>query len=373
MVMRYKGSAQDNAIIDNITNRIQQGLADWYGASSQLVSERPEIQSYTNSFLLRYEMKTSAAAQAVLVKIRRSPKMDSLHRAVAAREIHANIPGEYDSMQLVREKIGDSHTNFTAIRPLAFYEEYHAIVMEEFPSRSLRQLLEKPQTQDEKRNRLQVVKETAHKAGQLLRFFHDNVQSTTECRYSMEEVVKQVEFYTTQLEHYSSGWVTRSSLIDRFQQKLADREIRSIPFTGVHQDLTCDNVLYAKNGKVCLIDIKTAPGPIYSDLALLLIHPETFRSQIFRGGFHFPASLLQSYRKAILDGYFARDVADPFFVNVFCALRVLDKWTMHAELLHRYKGLKRVVTRPLIPIVNRYFDDLLARYLNAATLYKPIY
>jgi hypothetical protein len=113
-----------------------------------------------------------------------------------------------------------------------------------------------------------------------------------------------------------------------------------------------------------LIDIKTKPAPIYSDLALLLIHPESFRDQIFRGGRYFSPSLLEEYRNAILAGYFAERPLDPFFVNVFCAIRVLDKWTMHEELLNRYKRFKRIFTRPLTPFVTSYFRNLLNRYLN---------
>lgn len=366
MITRYKGSEQDQAILDVITDQIERGLAQWYGESCSLVSRMPELRSYTNSFLMRYQVGTPAGRRAVLVKIRRTPKMESLNQAVQASEIHANIPDEYHAMQLLHEKIGGEHTNFTAIRPLGYLEEYHAILMEEFPSRSLRQLLENPRTHEEKRNRVQVINHAARKAGELLRYFHNDVQTRTECPYRMENLLAEVGSYAARLEKYSDGHVTSRTLVEEFGQTVGSREIRSIWFTGNHQDLTWDNVLYSESGKACLIDIKTKPGPIYSDLALLLVHPETFRSQIFRGGMHFSDALLQGYRSAILDGYFAQEPRDHFLMNLFCAIRILDKWTMHTELLHRYKGLKRVATRPMVPIVNRYFEALFKRYLNTA-------
>lgn len=367
MIVRYKGNEQDRAIIDDITDRVHASMAGWYGDSRQILSGVPEIRSYTNSFLLRYEVSASVERPAILVKIRRSPKMDSLSEAIQAGSIHANIPDEYRSMQFVYEKIGDEHPSFAAIRPLAFYEQYYAIVMEEFASRSLRQMLEKPKTHADQRDRLPLLKEAACKAGQLVRYFHEVIQSTTEYHYSADQIMADVELQTARLEQYSNGQVSSRSLRKAFEQKLAGREIGAVPFSETHQDLTCDNVLYSANGRVCLIDIKTKPGPIYSDLALLLIHPETFRSQIFRGGLHFSDSLLQSYRHAILEGYFAQNHIDPFFINLFCAIRVLDKWIMHTELLYRYKGLKRMVTRPLVPVVNRYFEALLTRYLRQVT------
>jgi hypothetical protein len=53
-----------------------------------------------------------------------------------------------------------------------------------------------------------------------------------------------------------------------------------------------------------------------------------------------------------------------FLVDIHCAIRVLDKWSMHQELFHRYKGLKRVLTRPLSPLVTSYFQRLLKKYLQ---------
>jgi hypothetical protein len=128
--------------------------------------------------------------------------------------------------------------------------------------------------------------------------------------------------------------------------------------------MTCNNVLYSEDGKVCLIDIKTRPAPIYSDLALLLIHPETYREQVFRNGRFFSAELLQGYRHAVLAGYFEKHPINGFLVNLFCAYRVLDKWTMHEELFHNYKRLKRIFTRPVGPLITSYFHGLLNRYLS---------
>jgi hypothetical protein len=231
----------------------------------------------------------------------------------------------------------------------------------------LRQLLQKPLPHEAGRHRLRIIEETAKKTGELLRFFHEYVSSTTDCPYSADKILTFAESYSSRLEHISHGRVKSQSLMHDFKQRIAGRDIRSIPSSGIHQDLTCDNVLYSESGKVCLIDINIKPGPIYSDLALLLIHPQTFRNQIYRAGMYFSEHLLDAYRSGILEGYFGHIPIGGFFVNIFCAIRVLDKWTMHAQLLHQYKGLKRIATRPLIPFVNAYFQSLLRRYLRAVT------
>lgn len=363
MAVKYKASNRDTQIINDITGQIMQTLAAWYGSASELISSTPEILSYTNSFLLRYEVKTLADNKTILVKIRRNPKMDSLVQAITAGEIHANIPDEYNTLKFVSERIGDGHASFAAIRPLVYIEEYYAIVMEEFAARSIRQLLFEHRKSTEARELLSATR----KAGGLLRFFHERVHAITDHPFSGSEFLSDVGTYAKRLEDYTRGRVNAQSILAAFGKKLAVKELQSMPFSAAHQDLTSDNVLYAKNGKVCLIDIKTKNAPIYSDLALLLVHPETFRDQIFRNGRFFSPAFLKSYRDAILAGYFGDQPVNRFLVQLFCAYRVLDKWTMHEELFSRYKGLKRVFTRPLSPILTSYFRELLHRYLDEAT------
>lgn len=357
----YQAGQEDRELIETFSKRVRDGIRDWYGPSSSLIINLPEVQCYTNSFLLRYKVAAPGGNQGVLIKIRRNPKITSLTRAVHAREIHANIPMEYHTLQYVYERIGAGQEHFTAIRPLDYFDDYFAIVMEEFPSRSLRQLV-----QGQRRRHTAQVQVIAERSGELLRFFHEHVYSTAPCRYFAEDILADAEVYTSALEAHSGGRIRSHEILDAFAHKLSGRHIQSISYTSTHQDLTCDNVLFSETGKVCLIDIKVKPAPIYSDLGLLLIHPDTFRDQIFRYGRYFSREYLKLYRDAVLKGYFAGTAMDESLVNVYAAIRVLDKWTMHQQLFYRYKGVKRVLTRPLAPLVSVYFQQLWKNYLEMA-------
>lgn len=352
---------EDRDLIETFTQRIREGIGDWYGASTSLITDTPEVRCYTNSFMLRYGVATPTTNKGVLIKIRRNPKMTSLARAIHAREIHVNIPKEYNTLQYVYERIGSGHEHFTAIRPLDYFEDYFAIVMEEFPSRSLRQLLQTHRYGDTAE--VQVV---AERAGELLRFFHERVYSTADCPYFAEDILADAEPYALVLEQHSNGRIQSQEILDAFAHRLAGKDIRSIPYTSAHQDLTCDNVLFSETGKGCLIDIKVKPAPIYSDLGLLLIHPDTFRDQIFRNGRYFSHGYLKRYRDSIVKGYFATSPINESLVSIYAAIRVLDKWTMHQGLFSRYKGMKRVLTRPLTPLVTAYFQRLWKSYLQMA-------
>ena len=361
MSTQYADHDKDTELIDIFTQRIRQRIGHWYGNSSSLMHSTPEVRSHKNSFLLRYPVATSTGDRAILLKIRRNPKMTSLTRAVQSPELHTHIPEEYNTLRYVYERIGSGHEHFTAIRPLDYFEEYFAIVMEEFPSHSLRQLIQRQRNRNV--GEVQVI---AERAGELVRYFHEHVYTTAPCPYSADDILADAETYARQLEQHSRGQIQTQGILHALAEKLSSRDINSVPYTSAHQDLTCDNVLFSEDGKVCLVDIKVKPAPIYSDLGLLLIHPETFRDQIFRDGRYFSQQYLQGYRDSILKGYSVESPLDNFLVNVYAAIRVLDKWAMHQELFDRYKGLKRVITRPLAPLVRSYFQRLWNHHLQMA-------
>lgn len=351
-------------MIDAMTERIEQNIPGWYGSSASLQVRDPEIRCFTNSFFLRYPLATSRGAKAILVKIRRHPKMHSLTRAIRSRELHRNSSDEYETLQHVYSRIGSEHPHFTALRPLDYFEDFFAIVMEEFPARSLRQLLKEQRASVKVNDSSPAIPVIAEMAGELLRCFHEQVYSTTQSAYSSGDILAEAKPYALQLQGCSRGRIDAQAILDALAHKLARKGIQSIPYTHVHQDLSCDNVLVSKEGKVCLADIKVEPSPIYSDLGLLLIHPETFRDQIFRHGKYFSQQVLQSYRESLLKGYFGESLTDDFLVNIYAAIRVLEKWAMHEQLFHNYKGWKRVITRPLSPMVTSYFEKLWNRYLQ---------
>jgi thiamine kinase-like enzyme len=174
-----------------------------------------------------------------------------------------------------------------------------------------------------------------------------------------------VQDYAERLEDCSHGRANAQALVEAFSRKLKNVQIESMLFSQSHADMTCDNALYSYDNKVCIIDIKTRLAPIYSDLGLILIHPETFKPQIFSGGTYLSESILKVYRDAILKGYFGDELQDEYLVQIYSAIKVLDKWTMYEELMSRYKGLKHLLAVPVGPFVTTYFQSVLKKHLNA--------
>jgi hypothetical protein len=336
-IVQYKLNEQDKPIVEDITNQLAQSLEKWYGKGSRLDPSPPAIRSYRNCFILRYPiLDSNGQIKYILVKVRRNPKMDSLSGV----------------------------DDFGVIRPLEYIEKYHAIVMEEFPSRTLRQILINHRTAKNGADMSELV-DAATKTGKWLHYFHHHVHSPEETPYSSKDILKVVQDYAERLEDCSHGRANAQALVEAFSRKLKNVQIESMLFSQSHADMTCDNALYSYDNKVCIIDIKTRLAPIYSDLGLILIHPETFKPQIFSGGTYLSESILKVYRDAILKGYFGDELQDEYLVQIYSAIKVLDKWTMYEELMSRYKGLKHLLAVPVGPFVTTYFQSVLKKHLNA--------
>jgi len=363
-VVHYRPNEKDKSIIANITTQITTSLDAWYGEGVRLDTHDPEIRSYRNCFILRYPITRSMGEKkTVLVKIRRNPKMDSLWRAVAAN-IHTNIPTEYSSLEYVFSWLSGMKDDFGVIRPLEYFEKYHAIMMEEFPSRTLREILIAQRSSKNGACMSDLV-DAATKTGKWLRYFHHDMFPPEETAYTSRDILDVVKEYAVHLEDYSHRRVKAQSMLNSFSRKLENTQIDTMLFSQSHADMTCDNVLYSDDKKVCIIDIKTRLAPIYSDLGLILTHPETFKPQIFSGGAYLSESILKEYRAAILAGYFGDEPQDEFLVQLYSAIKVLDKWAMYEGLMSRYKGIKYLLALPVGPLVTSYFQNVLKKHLDS--------
>jgi thiamine kinase-like enzyme len=246
--------------------------------------------------------------------------------------------------------------------------------MEEYPSHTLRKILVDYRSSRNGNGKSELM-DAATKTGKWLHYFHHHIHTPAVTPYSANDILDLVREYAERLESYSRGRVKAQTIMNSFADKLKNVQIDSIVFSQSHADMTCDNVLYSDDGKVCVIDIKTRPAPVYSDLGLILTHPETFKSQIFSGGTYFSESLLKEYRDAIIAGYFEDEPVDEFMVKLFSAIKVVDKWTMYEELMNRYKGLKHLLAVPVGPFVTAYFQSVLKKHLDSistADIQQPV-
>jgi hypothetical protein len=367
-MVQYKPNDPDQIIIATITNRIRASLREWYGQEARLHSATPEIRTYQYCFMLRYALSVSATRQkAILVKIRRNPKMDALHQAIQS-DIHQVMPLEYKTLEYLYENLAHASPDFGAIRPLIFLEKYFAILMEEFPSRTMTQLMIAQRSSPTDWS-LSELKDAARKTGRWLYYFHHRLNHSHERPYTSAAILEEAREFAERIESVSRGRVRAQPLLDLFAGKLEDIPIKRMKFSQTHSDMTTNNVLYSEEEKVCIIDMKDRLAPVYVDLGLILTYPETSKPQIFSAGRYYPETLLRNYRAEILAGYFEQEPGDEILARIYAAVKVLDKWRMYEELMARYKGMKHVLSIPAAPLISAYFQNLLKKHL--ALIGKP--
>jgi thiamine kinase-like enzyme len=270
---------------------------------------------------------------------------------------------EYKTLAYLYEFLMYTKDSFGAIRPLLFIDQYPALVMEEYPSRTLRQLLlnhrsTKPDWESSE------LRNAARKTGEWLYTFHHKLYTPTTQPYTTSDILLEAQAYAERIEFYSRGRAQAHAILDDFSKKLESIQIDRITFSHSHSDMTVDNVLYSEDGKVCLIDIKNKVAPVYVDLGLILIHPETSKPQIFSMGTYYPESLLSKYRAELIAGYFEEQPGNEVLARIYSAIQVLNKWLMYEELMHRYKGIKHLLAIPTGPYVTAYFKSLLKKHLE---------
>jgi hypothetical protein len=313
--------------------------------------------------MLRYPVSIPPGGQkAILVKIRRHPKMTALHQTVQAN-IHQYMHQEFETLEFIFEGLASAGADFGAIRPLHFMEKYHAILMEEYPSRTLRQLLDQGKSTRTNWDRSEL-KDAARKTGRWLYYFHNHLNTSQVREYTVADILLEVQEYAERIERSTRRRILSRPILDAFGSALRDIQLEHVRFSQTHSDMTANNVLYSKNGKICIIDVKNRPAPVYVDLGLILTYPETSKPQIYSGGRYYPESLLRKYRAEIVAGYFEEEPGGEILARIYCAVKVLDKWRMYEELMGRYKGYKRALSIPMAPFVSAYFQNLLKKYLG---------
>ncbi|MBI5353862.1 MAG: hypothetical protein HZB50_14560 [Chloroflexi bacterium] len=367
--MKYRHSETDDTILADISATIKDRLVEWYGDQGNFLLTHPEILTYQNCFIIRFLLRSqSGVSKNILVKIRRHPKMHSLSQAVLKQDLHGKIPAEYQELETIYSFFGNWSENLGAVRPLTYIEKYYAIVMEEFQSQTLREILMSWGMRLGFKRNIKYLLNAAELTGKWLNIFHGQMHKRHETKEPYQPIFNEVQELIDRLKTVSQQHNLASSFQNEFFEKITSVESRGISYSAIHGDMTCDNVLYSKENKVCMIDVKTRHAPIYSDIGLILIHPDTFMLQIFSFGLFFRKQYIQMYRAAIIKGYLGdQNEIDNTLINLYCAIKMLDKWVMYEEIASKTKGWKSFLSLFAVPMLRVYFKPRIKNYLDLMT------
>jgi hypothetical protein len=330
------------SFLSKLTPKIEADLAVWYGPSARL-SGAPSFRPRDWSFFFRYVIQVSGTEnRVVLVKIRHSEKMD-LSQAAADEKMKQEARDEYASLLHLQIIFGREKNSslFFATRPLALYENFNAVVMEEADIRMLRSFLQSPKTlvkRDARRKLAGYFEDT----GRWLRIFHDSVESPGDGPVFSEAQYEDACGNLSTIEKFldQKDRVALKRLVDQLY-KLYGR--KDIPYRSLHDDFSCANIFVTGDERICSFDPKNNAGCPYVDLARAIVDMETCRMQVVTKGLWIPYPRMQRLQSLLLRGYFGAEQVDYVILNLYRLLDLLEKWRDAEVKLESSTGRRRLM------------------------------
>lgn len=369
MFRRYKHPQEDVPIIKEINSAMAKCIAEWYGQDARIASPKPTIKANRNSFFIIYDIAiTSEEKKRVLLKIRRQTRLKSLNAAINSNIAHDNTRMEYEALVAIYNFFKDKVDRFDVIRPLAFFDKWYAMAVEECQSVHLDKLLHNCSFLTKiKGFDCPELFNITQNAGSWLAIYHREMHSQQETPYSSQELSEEIREALSNLSMASNETLQLEHLNSAFSQKITGLNLDTLPFSTIHGDFKNENILVTSDNRICVIDLKPTHDTIYSDLGQILIDPDTYKVQIFTFGMFFSKRFMEKYRDAILKGYFQDEPIDQALVKLYCAISLIDKWALNEKIIINYQDFRRYVSLSIRPIMRYYFNKVILSYLSQET------
>jgi hypothetical protein len=299
----------------------------------------------------------------LLAKIKRNPGCATLDSVISQKVLRQRAWDEYKMAQKIWDAFAAEDSKVcTAVQPLAYIEQWNAVLMRKVEGRALKGYLLRPAVALRLSKPVQQLHGLLAAAARWLRIFHDRVSNLQVIPFPVSSIREIMDESLLNLKKYSYKRLDIQPYRDALENALMGMRNLYIPVGTIHDDFHYSNILVGPDGRVCVIDkAGDYQRSIYADLATLLTDPQTRTLQIASGGRFIPDKFIQSCKKVILEEYFGSESYDQAVLDFFSALAVLNKWS---EGLTRLSRGKRKELSPLLSLMTeRYFSRLLSQYL----------
>lgn len=347
-------------VLSALTSRIQADLPGWFGPQAGLAGA-PTFHARRWSFFFRYPIQAADAHKtAILVKMRHLENM-GVAEAAADEKMGREIKDEYESLRLI-ETIFSRHAEarlFYAIHALAWYEDLNAIVMEEADIRPLKSFFHAPAmwVEGKARRRLETFLE---RAGRWLRIYHDHSGHAREGPLFHQSLYKESREKLRIIEA-SPEKPDLSFARELLKNLYRTYGEKNLPYNVLHHNFSVNNVFVTGDGKICSFDPHHEPGPLYYDLAKLIVDLQTSSLQVVSRGRLAPDARLKTFNEAFLDGYFQGSPVDRRALDLFRFLILIEKWERSESKRSQAAGGSRYAYRFGARYLQTYYLRLLRR------------
>ena len=355
--------ASNQAVISVLANYLAPHITEWYGESAVLDSESFTLRRNPFSFFISFPVRTSAGMQTLLVKIHRKPEISTLADALTTERLQKLARDEYEISQVIWQAFAEENSPVCIpVQYLGFIEKWNALLMRRVEGRMLKEYLLRPSIALRNPKSLAQLQKYLLLSTHWLNILHRRVSGLQIMPFPVEKARLLIDEVLSKLHERSNGQVDINPFRAALEQELEGMRDLHVPVGLLHTDFHYSNILVTPNDQVCVLDYAlNYYGPIYFDLATILIDPETRQVQILTNGRFIAADFIQACKRLILNEYFN---GEPYFKNVlnfYCVLAILNKWsTDEAVFSNRWR---KMVSPILSRITRRYYAKLVLRYL----------
>lgn len=355
-------------VAEQLHQLLRAQVSEWYGPGAQLPSAATAPVRRRQSFQWRYAVQLpDGSTRRLVVKVPRPlDGAEPLAQVVTEPALHTAAQGEFAALRLAAECPAlHDEARFLRLRPVAYLPAFNALVTEWLDARPLPALLT---------GRLawggpaawQPLERVVSRAAHWLAGFHQELGQPDHYLPWAPDLRAKVARELGLLEGFAAEPAQLPSLRRRFEALIAGLEHTPAATAWLQGDLSAANVLVDAAGRVTVIDIgRSRRGPVYFDLALLLVSLTTRWPQVLSGGAWLPWPAIQQLWQAALSAYPAGLGGDRRVAYLYAALLTLHLWREYERTLARYP---RPVAAPARLILRRYLAPAVGRYLDLAAV-----
>ncbi len=300
---------------------------------------------YTKTFRWSYHFVFRVSADhrsdsKVLVKIIR--KRDKKGRVQDEGNRHfQRAKLEYDALASIYMKVSnEALEGVTAVRPLAFWSDYNALVCEYLPGRHLLSILNAAGAIWGSRRERHLAEQTAYNGGRLLGIIHKIQKVPYPQIRSLDThmYVKGLETKIRELLKLECPKAVREEIArtrNSLEQLLNYSHAETI-FSHLHGDYYPENIVCSQDGRVFTIDTTLHQiGPIEQDIAKFMAGVKLTKRSLLFGSIGMRTSVQERVIHAFLNGYRNVGNFNRRVLFAFLLLALLQRWI---EILEVVRG-----------------------------------
>jgi len=355
--------ASNQAVISSLANDLIAHITEWYGEGATLDPESFTLRTNPYSFFIGFPVKTSGGIQTLLVKIHRKPYVATLRDALTTERLRKIARDEYEISQLIWQAFADENSPVCIpVQYLGFMEKWNALLMRKVEGKMLKKYLLSPSIALRNPKSLAQLQKYLLLSTRWLSILHRRVSGLQITPFPVDRARLLMEEVLSKLRELSKGQVDVGPFRAALDMGLEGLRELHVPVVLLHTDFHYSNILVTPDGQVCVLDYAlNYYGPIYFDLATILIDPETRQVQILTGGRFIASDFIQSCKRLILDSYFNGQPYLDNVLNFYCVLAILNKWSTDEASLS--DSWRKLISPILSRITRRYYVKLVLQYL----------